>query len=190
MRMTVGERVIDAEIMERQKARETYEVAKKAGQTASLLEQQRPNVFQMNVANILPGMRSRRNSATWNSSSRKTRSTSSSIPPWWAPAIPPRPRPAPRIRTNGCRTPICTKARLRLTPSSGRVLKQRAAHHQTGQPQPRSGDQLFRETAARIKIKDEKTAGNKDFVLRYGLAGGKIDGGLLLYPGPERTSSC
>ena len=54
MRMTIGERVIEAEIMERQKARETYETAKKAGKTTSLLEQQRPNVFQMNVANILP----------------------------------------------------------------------------------------------------------------------------------------
>ncbi len=55
MRMTIGERVVDAQIMERQKARETYETAKKEGKTASLLEQQRPNVFQMNLANVLPG---------------------------------------------------------------------------------------------------------------------------------------
>ena len=55
LRMTVGERIIEADIMERQKARETYEDAKKAGQTTTLLEQQRPNVFQMNVANIFPG---------------------------------------------------------------------------------------------------------------------------------------
>jgi Ca-activated chloride channel family protein len=55
MRMTIGDRVVEAQIMERQKARETYELAKKAGKTTSLLEQQRPNVFQMNLANILPG---------------------------------------------------------------------------------------------------------------------------------------
>jgi len=55
MRMTIGERVVDAQIMEREKARETYQTAKKDGKTTSLLEQQRPNVFQMNVANILPG---------------------------------------------------------------------------------------------------------------------------------------
>ena len=42
-------------------------------------------------------------------------------------------------------------------------------------------------TAAHIKIKDEKTADNKDFVLRYGLAGGRIDSGLLLYPGQEEN---
>jgi Ca-activated chloride channel family protein len=55
MRMTIGERVIEARIDRRQTARDTYENAKQAGQSASLLEQQRPNVFQMNVANIFPG---------------------------------------------------------------------------------------------------------------------------------------
>jgi len=53
--LQVGERRIVAEIKKRDEARRTYEAAKTAGQTASLLEQQRPNVFQMNVANILPG---------------------------------------------------------------------------------------------------------------------------------------
>ena len=53
--LQVGERRIVAEIKKRDEARRTYEAAKSAGQTASLLEQQRPNVFQMNVANILPG---------------------------------------------------------------------------------------------------------------------------------------
>ncbi len=55
MTMTVGERVIEAVIQERSEARETYEQARAEGRTASLLEQQRPNVFQMNVANVLPG---------------------------------------------------------------------------------------------------------------------------------------
>jgi Ca-activated chloride channel homolog len=55
MTMTIGERRIVAKIEERQEARRQYEAARNAGQTASLLEQQRPNVFQMNVANILPG---------------------------------------------------------------------------------------------------------------------------------------
>lgn len=53
--MRVGEREIEAEIQEREKARETYEKAKRENKTASLLEQQRPNVFQMNVGHILPG---------------------------------------------------------------------------------------------------------------------------------------
>lgn len=55
MRMTVGERVIEAGIRKKKQAKAVYEKAKARGQTASLLEQRRPNVFQMSVANILPG---------------------------------------------------------------------------------------------------------------------------------------
>ncbi len=53
--MTVGDRRVRARIKEKEEARATYEAAKSAGKTASLLEQQRPNVFSMAVANILPG---------------------------------------------------------------------------------------------------------------------------------------
>ncbi|MDR0864439.1 MAG: VWA domain-containing protein [Candidatus Symbiothrix sp.] len=53
--MRIGEREIHAKVKERETARREYEQAKHAGKTAGLLEQHRPNVFQMNVANILPG---------------------------------------------------------------------------------------------------------------------------------------
>lgn len=53
--LKIEDRTVEAEIQERGKAKKTYEKAKSEGKTASLLEQQRPNVFQMNVANILPG---------------------------------------------------------------------------------------------------------------------------------------
>jgi len=55
MQMKIGERTIVAKIEEREKARNDYTRAINNGQSASLLEQQRPNVFQMNVGNIMPG---------------------------------------------------------------------------------------------------------------------------------------
>ncbi len=55
MKITLGKRMIEAKIQKREEARRTYEQALNQGKTASLLEQQRPNVFQMNVANIMPG---------------------------------------------------------------------------------------------------------------------------------------
>ena len=55
MRMRVGNRLITAQIREKQQARTEYQAAKQEGKTASLLEQHRPNVFQTSVANILPG---------------------------------------------------------------------------------------------------------------------------------------
>lgn len=54
MRMEIGERVIEAKILERREARRTYERAKTEGYTAALLEQERANVFTQSVANIEP----------------------------------------------------------------------------------------------------------------------------------------
>ncbi len=53
--MQIGRRIISAKIAERNQARADYEKAKSEGKRASLLEQERPNIFQMNVANIMPG---------------------------------------------------------------------------------------------------------------------------------------
>ncbi len=52
MKMTIGTRTITAKISEKEKARKDYDKAKSAGKRVSLLEQNRPNVFTMKVANI------------------------------------------------------------------------------------------------------------------------------------------
>jgi Ca-activated chloride channel family protein len=53
--MRIGERTIRGDIERRDEARRRYEEARSQGHVASLLEQQRPNVFTQSVANILPG---------------------------------------------------------------------------------------------------------------------------------------
>jgi len=55
LRMRVGDRVIEGAIREREDARRRFERAREAGQRASLVEQQRPDVFTARVANIGPG---------------------------------------------------------------------------------------------------------------------------------------
>ncbi|MCG2712542.1 MAG: VWA domain-containing protein [Candidatus Omnitrophica bacterium] len=55
MRMKVADRITEANIEEKQAAQQIYEQAKNQGKTASLLQQERPNVFQMKAANIMPG---------------------------------------------------------------------------------------------------------------------------------------
>ena len=55
MTMRIGERTVKGKIMKREEAREVYEAAKSNGQIASLLDQERPNIFTQSVANILPG---------------------------------------------------------------------------------------------------------------------------------------
>jgi Ca-activated chloride channel family protein len=53
--MTIGNERVTARIKEREEARKDFVAAKKAGKNAALLEEQRPNVFTMDVANIVPG---------------------------------------------------------------------------------------------------------------------------------------
>jgi Ca-activated chloride channel family protein len=52
--MHVGERVIRGDIQPREKARATYEKARSEGRRASLVDQERPNMFTSSVANIAP----------------------------------------------------------------------------------------------------------------------------------------
>ena len=54
LHMEIGDRVIDGEIKGREEAKKAYEAAKDAGQKASLVEQERPNIFTNSVANIGP----------------------------------------------------------------------------------------------------------------------------------------
>jgi len=55
MSMRTGERTIRGEIKRREEARRIYEAARKAGQVAALLDQERPNIFTQALANLMPG---------------------------------------------------------------------------------------------------------------------------------------
>ncbi|MGF6176749.1 marine proteobacterial sortase target protein [Ensifer sp. 4252] len=55
LKMQIGDRFIEGQIKPRQAAKEIYEQAKAEGKKAALLEQQRPNLFTNQVANIGPG---------------------------------------------------------------------------------------------------------------------------------------
>jgi len=55
MTLTIGERMVKAKIKRREEARAIYEAARTKGQQAGLLDQERPNIFTQSVANIMPG---------------------------------------------------------------------------------------------------------------------------------------
>lgn len=54
LRLQVGERTIEGEIRERDEAQRAYTAAKQSGHKASLVEQERANLFTTSVANIGP----------------------------------------------------------------------------------------------------------------------------------------
>jgi len=55
MRIQIGERIIEGSVHEKKKAKKIYQQAKASGKKASLVEQERPNMFTNSVANIGPG---------------------------------------------------------------------------------------------------------------------------------------
>lgn len=188
MRMTIGERVIEAEIKEREEARKTYEHAKQEGRTTSLLEQQRPNVFQMNVANILPG-----DVIQVELEYIELIEPDDKVYEFVFPTV-----VGPRYST----TPAGE------APDTEKWVENPYLH--SGEPAPYSfGLSLDIQTGipisqltspshdisveysgqarAHVTLKEDDQAGTKDFVLRYKLAGGKIQAGLLLYPGRDEN---
>jgi len=59
MTMEVGDEVIQAQIRRREQARQEFEQARSEGRAAALLSQHRPNMFTQEVANLMPGARIR-----------------------------------------------------------------------------------------------------------------------------------
>ncbi len=55
MRFRIRDRVVEAAVKEKEEARRAYEAARSEGRAATLLEQDRPNLFTLSVANVPPG---------------------------------------------------------------------------------------------------------------------------------------
>jgi Ca-activated chloride channel family protein len=184
MEMRIGERTIIAEIREKEQAREEYEAAKEEGKRASLLEQERPNVFQMNVANIMPG----------DEIQVVLRYTELLIPEEGVYSFVYPTVVGPRY-TGESTTTASTQNNFTATPylHEGEMAPydfDLAVNINAGLPIQEVGsithqlDLTFPNAhAAEIRLPEEQkaAAGNRDFVLNYRLSGGQIESGLVLY---------
>ncbi len=188
MRMTVGERIIEAQIMERQKARQTYEQAKEEGKTTSLLEQQRPNVFQMNVANILPGDEVKVELQYQELLEPEDQTYEFVFPTVVGPRYSNMNATGAPDTERWVKNPYLHEGQpstfsydLTAEVNSGvPIAKLASPSHEIAVNYPSPN-------CARVSLKDPATAGTKDFVLRYTLAGDRINSGLLLYPGKDEN---
>lgn len=186
--MTVGDRKIAAKIAEKKKAREQYESAKKSGKTASLLEQKRPNVFQMSVGNILPGDKIKVE-LFYTETIVPTKGVYEFVYPTVV-----GPRYAEEFAANVMysdgweKAPYLAEGQeptydydITTSINAGMTVKKISC------------------TTHKLKIKNEdktiiasldpsdKKGGNRDYVLSYELSGSKIQSGLLLYEGKDEN---
>ncbi len=189
MRMTIGGQVVVARLEERRKAVAVFEAARAEGKSASLLEQQRPNVFTMSVANILPGDRVEVE-LHYSELLVPTDGTYEFVYPTVV---------GPRYA--GRRASLVEPARwLRVPfllsggpPPSTLDIRMTLV---TGLPVqdvrcPSHGVDLAFDASDRVEVRLkaglENAAGNRDFILQYRLAGEEIQSGLILHQGESEN---
>ncbi len=182
--MKVNDRVIKAEIQEKEKAQQLYNQAKKRGNTASLLEEDKPNVFKMKVANITPGA-TVEVIMTYIESLISTDKTYDFMYPT---VVGPR-----YVNKNGNREenanavqnpylhsgikPV-SKLNIKVNLVSGMPIQQiSCATHKN--------EINFQSKNTAVLILNDEYGGNRDFICRYKLAGDTIESGVILYEDPQ-----
>lgn len=189
MKMTIGTRVIEAKIEKRAEARRRYEEARNEGRSASLLEEERPNVFRMNVANIMP-----RDEITVELKYTELLIPEDGVYEFMYPTVVgPRYVSGQTDRSSGGgdwtrnpyfragKSPSSTFA-IRTSIAAGAPIREIACpSHKT--------TVTYRGTeTAEVALAAEETAGgNRDFILRYRLDGDTIGTGLLLSQGAKEN---
>lgn len=196
MTMIVGDRTVRGKILPREEARVVYEAAKASGHVAGLLDQERPNIFTQSVANIMPGEQIKitisyvetlsyvngayefvfpmvvgpryipgEQSRNHRRSGGGFSNDTDRVPD--ASRITPRPLPAGMRSGHDISLDVTLDAGLiidNLSSKSHPVDIQRPDVH-----------------SARLKLKGNSTIPNKDFILRYDVAGQAIQDAVLTH---------
>lgn len=189
MKMTLDERVIVAQIQERTQARKTYEKAKKAGKSASLLEQQRPNVFQMNIANILPNDTIKVELFYTETLVPEDGVYEFVYPTVVGPRYSNQPVASAPASEKWIANPYLEEGELPPYTFDIQTKIQTGIPIQSVTCTSHKVNIDFKaKDKAHIQLKPEdKSRGNKDYILKYALKGKRIQNGLLLYEGKDEN---
>jgi len=183
MRMHIGDEIIEAKIQERKTAEKQFNTAKKSGKSASLLKQNRPNVFSMNVANIMPG----------DTIDIELKYTELLIPTdgtyeFVYPTVV-GPRYSSQPETSALKTDLWVKnpylKQGTLNPAGFNItcnLSTGIALSEISCKSHNTNIAWESKSLARVLLNDpEDFSGDRDYILNYRLSGKQIDSGLLLY---------
>jgi len=189
MSMLIRDKRIVARIEERERGKQHFEQAKREGKSASLLEQSRPNVFSMSVANIMPG----------DTISVELGYTELLVPTagtyeFVYPTV-----VGPRYSSKS-KAEASDADRFVASPYTHEGEPPRSELHLSAQlstgvpvrdfscPSHQVVPQWDGPARLRLSLADsERFSGNRDFVLRFRLSGEEVSSGLLLYQGPDEN---
>ncbi len=189
MKMKIGENVIVAKIRERQTAQKEFNQAQKQGKSASLLKQQRPNVFSMHVANIMP-----KDTIDIELHYTELLMPSDGTYEFVYPTVV-GPRYSNQAVTNAPETDMWIKNSYLKPGSELQTAFHIGVYISTGLdlqdvacPSHETDTIWSTQSIAQILLKEsEKSGGNRDFILKYRLAGQKIESGIMLYSGEDEN---
>jgi len=189
MKMIVGERIINAKIKTRDEARQEYEQAKQQGKSASLLEQQRPNVFQMNVANIMPGDEIRVEMSYTELLVPTDKEYELVYPTVVGPRYSNQPTATAPASEHWVQNPYLHQGEaptytfgITVNIEAGMPLQKITS------PSHKVDIHYTGNTHAAVTLdKSESSGGNRDYILKYRLAGDQIENGLLLSQGDKEN---
>lgn len=172
-----GERVVRGKIMKREEARAVYNTAKSSGQIASLLDQERPNIFTQSVANILPGEK-----IVIEISYIETLKYEAGSYEFVFPMV-----VAPRYMPSANKSANAANINPPMTIRAGHDISI-SVRLDAGVPVDSIASKSHQiVSAARsassfdVSLKNEKTIPNKDFILRFDVAGKKISDAVLTH---------
>ncbi|MBK7405440.1 MAG: VWA domain-containing protein [Phycisphaerales bacterium] len=198
--MTIGERRIRGIIRDRAEAEQMYAEARAQGYVASLLTQERPNVFTQKVANIEPGKAIDVSITYFHTLPYRDGSFEYVFPMVVGPRFNPPPAegfaagsgigavPRDASGSSGQRTEVQYLApdersgldvSLEVDIDAGVPLGEIACKSHTVAIRHDSG------TGATIRLARETTIPNKDFVLRFAVADSTLQSGMITWVDPE-----
>jgi len=185
MTIQVGDVRTTARIRERKQAAAEFDAAKREGKSASLLEQSRPNVFSMNVANVLPG-----DTIIVELKYTELLVPTAGVYEFVYPTVV-GPRYSSKTESQAQPEDMFVKTAYTHEGEAPRSEFHLAGVVSAGIPVQEvvssSHQVVVRGSGTRrveLRLADsERLAGNRDFILRYRLAGEEIAAGLLLYRG-------
>src|SRR5262245_3771465 len=189
MRMRIGDQVIVAKIKEREEAKQEFDKAKQEGKSASLLEQNRPNVFSMSLANRLPGDQVEIELRYTELLAPTDGIYEVVFPTVVGPRYSSQPESAAPQEDQWVKSPYLHQGEK---PGSGLHISARISAGVPIQDLSCASHKIFpqwqRPTMAQLSLDEEdQFQGNRDFILRYRLTGEKIASGLLLYQGKDEN---
>jgi Ca-activated chloride channel family protein len=192
MLMKVGDRVVKGKIKKREEARRIYNEARQKGHVASLLDQERPNIFTQSVANIMPGEKVEITIKyveilPYDDGAFKfvfpmvvgprfiPGAPTGSKGTGWAKdtdQVPDASKITPPVADEGTRAGHDIDLTVKID-AGVPILKVESKLHEV--------DAQTSGSTATVSLKDKKTIPNKDFVLKYHVAGDKVKSGVLTH---------